>query len=167
MKKLILIVFIFTSFLAPMNKAHALDAKSKAFMIMCTYGTIGGALLGFASMAFGTNSRAIAQGASLGLYAGIAFGAFVITSHNQQSTIDPYQEQPAPPPPSSGFGAPLGDSYDQGGFGGQDSEGGGGFFGDNRAVEIQENLFSNYRLKNKKSREISLPIYVNLINYQF
>lgn len=166
MRKLILSLFICTAIVLPFNKAQALDPKGKAFMIMCTYGTVGGALLGFASMAFGTNSRAIAQGASLGLYAGIAFGAFVITSHNRQSDMPAYE--PQQPPPESFNSMPS--SFDQGGsgFNQEDNGAGGGFFGsDNRAAQIQDELFLNYKVTNKKSRDFSLPIYVNLVNYSF
>src|SRR5690606_39857539 len=68
------------------NRAQAAEipAKAKAFLTIAGYGAAGGALLGAASMAFGTNSRAIAQGASLGLYAGIIFGAYVLISHHNK-----------------------------------------------------------------------------------
>lgn len=160
--------------LTPYKKAEALNPKGKAFLIICTYGTVGGALLGFATMAFGTNSRAIAQGASLGLYAGIAFGSYVITSHKKpgEELLPPepgYGPPPggAPPmtPPAggfdegSGFGAPVDDFGDQGG---------GGFFGTpQRYIEINNDLMYNYRLKNEKGRDFSLPIYINLINTTF
>jgi hypothetical protein len=82
-----------------MNRAQAeIPPKAKAFMTVAGYGAGGGALLGLASMAFGTNSRAIAQGASLGLYAGIIFGTYILVSHNQKSSgyyddkSSPYQE---------------------------------------------------------------------------
>jgi hypothetical protein len=181
MKKLILVVFFFVTLITPYNKAQALDPKGKAFMIICTYGTVGGALLGFASMAFGTNSRAIAQGASLGLYAGIGFGAYVITSHKRsmEQPVSPepgYGQQPGPPP---GYGA--GDQYGSpGGFGDQpaggsgfgaptqDDSDGGGFFGSpQRAYEISEELVYNYKLKSRKGRSFSLPIYVPLYHAAF
>ena len=190
MKKLLLVAILTLSFLSP-QKSHAMvDAKGKAFLIICTYGTVGGALLGFASLAFGSNSRAIAQGASLGLYAGIAFGSYVIASHGQQGQadeyVDPAYQQPQPPPPGfgqGGFGQPSGGFGDpNSGYGpppGQDPNGGfgappqeddgnsGGFFGQ-RVKEINEDLFYNYRIKdNKKGRGFNLPIYLPLVNYQF
>jgi hypothetical protein len=167
MKKLIICIFIFTAVLLPYNKAQALDPKGRAFMIMCTYGTVGGALLGFASLAFGSSSRAIAQGASLGLYAGIAFGAFVVTSHGRQNEPDTYEDQPGPPrgfdqPPGGGFGD------NQGGFGGEQEEDSGGFFGaNNRSLQIHEDINLNYKMKNKKNRDFSLPVYFNLVDYRF
>lgn len=191
MKKLILVFIITLSFVTPQKSQAALmDAKGKAFLIICTYGTVGGALLGFASLAFGANSRAIAQGASLGLYAGIGFGSYVIASHgqaNQEEYIDPAYQQPQAPPP--GFGQPSGFGQPQGGYGdpnsgygpppGQDPSGfgappaqeddgnSGGFFGQ-RVQEINDDLFYNYRIdENKKGRGFNLPIYVPLMHYQF
>ena len=75
-----------------------MSPKARAFLTVAGYGAGGGALLGLASMAFGTSPRAIAQGASLGLYAGLIFGTYVIVSHHQQSAgytdpNSPYQEE--------------------------------------------------------------------------
>ena len=49
-------------YLAKPSKSHAqnqsvgsIDPKTKAFVIICGYGTVGGALLGLASMALGKN----------------------------------------------------------------------------------------------------------------
>ncbi len=186
MKKLLCIGLIISALVTPVTKTHAMDAKGKAFLIICGYGTVGGALLGFASMAFGSNSRAIAQGASLGLYAGIGFGAYVIASHEgyfQKPAVDPYNQQQTPPP---GYGAPGGgvfgndggynnggypnQGYDNSGYGNSGYGGGnppaennGGFFGSGqRAMEINDDLVQNYRLKNEKGRDFSLPIYVPL-----
>jgi hypothetical protein len=172
MKKLLLMLIILTSLITPVQKAQALDAKGKAFLVICTYGTVGGALLGFASMAFGTNSRAIAQGASLGLYAGIAFGSYVVASHgNQGVEVDPAYDQPQGPPPGfdDGYGAPPQDGGGQG-FGApppRPDEGGGFFGGAQRSSEITEDLIYNYRLKNKKGRGLSLPMYINFVNTTF
>lgn len=103
MKKLIvtyviLLGLFFTSsnlYAQAQTSSASIDPKTKAFLIICGYGTVGGGLLGLASMAFGQDSRAIAQGASLGLYGGILFGAYVIYTHNQDSL------QPRPEDPSS------------------------------------------------------------------
>jgi len=62
--------------------SSALTPEIKAFLIICGYGTVGGALLGLASMAFGGDARNMAKGASIGLYAGILFGAYVIYGHD-------------------------------------------------------------------------------------
>lgn len=172
MKKLVISLFVFISLAIPMQEAKALDAKSRAFMVMCTYGTVGGALLGFATMAFGSNSRAIAQGASLGLYGGIIFGSYVIMSHNKSRNAPGggYPEEQGPgfndqgPPPSGFGGGGYGGGGNNDGYG--EEEGSGGFFGQ-RSTQINENFFNNYKLKSKRAREISFPIFVPLLNMQF
>ena len=165
MKKFLTLAILLSIFIVPVNDAHALKPKAKAFAIICTYGTVGGALLGFASMAFGTDSRVIAQGASLGLYAGIAFGAYVITSHRNpnQPVENNYQEPELPPPGyNPGFGG-----QDSGGFGAPPPrEEPGGFFGSpQRMLEENDIEYSNF--KHKKGRVESLPIYFNLLHVKF
>lgn len=162
MKKFILLTLLISIFTLPSKQALALEPKAKAFAIICTYGTVGGALLGFASMAFGTDSRVIAQGASLGLYAGIAFGAYVLTTHRTggRPVIQERYQEPQGPPPGynptfggdGGFGAPV------------PQEEPGGFFGQ-RGLEINEREFSSF--KRKKGRVESLPIYFNLMSVRF
>ncbi len=51
---------------------------------MAGYGVVGGALLGTASLAFGTGGRSIAKGASLGLYAGLIFGGYVLFNYEMK-----------------------------------------------------------------------------------
>ncbi len=98
---------------APHAKAE-MPPKLKAFLMVSAYGAVGGAMLGFASMAFGSTSRAIAQGASLGLYAGMIFGGYVITSHKKAGQVQYGPEEG------------MDDGYGGGGFG---SEGDSGYFG--------------------------------------
>ena len=165
MKKFILLTLLISAFIIPSHNAHALKPKAKAFAIICAYGTVGGALLGFASMAFGTDSRIIAQGASLGLYAGIAFGTYVITSHRNpnEPQVPEYQDPQLPPPGyDPGYGAP-----DSGGFGApppRDEPG--GFFGSPQRM-LEENDFEYSGFKRKKGRVESLPIYFNLLDVKF
>ncbi len=173
MRKILFILLLATIITQPAHKAHAMDAKGKAFLIICGYGTVGGALLGFASMAFGSSSRAIAQGASLGLYAGIGFGAYVIASHQRSLNApveDPVYQQQEPPP---GYGAPGGGVFG-GGSGYQDPYGSsapqddGGFFGTpQRYIKIHEDLRYNYKLKNEGARKFNIPLYIPLLNTTF
>ena len=165
MKKFIILTLLIVAFVTPTQDAHALKPKAKAFAIICAYGTVGGALLGFASMAFGTDSRVIAQGASLGLYAGIAFGTYVITSHRNpnEPQVRDYPEPQLPPPGyDPGFGG-----QSPGGFGAPaPREEPGGFFGSpQRMLEANEIEYSNF--KPKKGRVESLPIYFNLLDVKF
>ena len=52
------------------------------FLMSCTYGALAGGLVGAATLAFsshpGDNLNTVARGASLGLYAGILLGAYVV-----------------------------------------------------------------------------------------
>lgn len=58
------------------------EGALQAFMVTATYGVVAGSLIGVASLAFyenpGQKTRNIALGASLGLYAGILLGAYVV-----------------------------------------------------------------------------------------
>jgi len=98
MKKLILSILFSFSFI--FSAEAQVSPKAKAFLTMVGYGAAGGALLGGASTAFGTSGRAIAQGASLGLYAGIIFGSYVLISHHNRrygqydDRSSPYKDSP-------------------------------------------------------------------------
>ena len=54
----------------------------KEFIRSCTFGVLAGTLVGAATLAFtdqpGENLNRVARGASLGLYAGIALGVYVV-----------------------------------------------------------------------------------------
>lgn len=172
MKKIILILCICFTLIIPTQSAHAIDPKAKAFMVVCAYGTVGGALLGFASLSFGSNPRAIAQGASLGLYAGIIFGAYVLTSYNQKQSSNGYDNQPEdngfyPTQPDPYYGNPAGPSpVDSGGAvpAPAPADNNGGFFGSGRVMEINE---QSYRILNNKKERITPPVYINLLNMTF
>lgn len=170
MKKFFAIIFcvLFLSSVATPNKANAqIPPKAKAFLVVTGYGTVGGALLGFASMAFGTNSRAIAQGASLGLYAGIIFGTYVLVSHHRAMNpeprdYDPYTNPPPmnPLPPNGYEPYPPMPTPNEGG--------GGGFFdSSNRVIELQEKMTLLDTDLYKKGEANLPPLYVNLLTVVF
>ena len=75
----ILAFLIFVLAFAP-QKANA--EPMREFIMSCTYGVLAGTLVGGASLAFsdkpGDNLNKVARGASIGLYAGILLGAYVI-----------------------------------------------------------------------------------------
>ncbi|PIS11491.1 MAG: hypothetical protein COT73_03635, partial [Bdellovibrio sp. CG10_big_fil_rev_8_21_14_0_10_47_8] len=56
--------------------------KLTVFLKSCAYGTLGGAAVGLATLAFSENPGGkinnVSRGASLGLYAGIGYGLFQI-----------------------------------------------------------------------------------------
>ncbi len=89
-----------------------MDPKVKVVSSMAVYGAVGGAFLGTASLAFGTEVRTIFVGASLGLYAGILFGSYIVLSYTakkngwgrRQNSADFYPGSNAGPYGGSGAG---------------------------------------------------------------
>lgn len=93
MKKIFITISVcFTILLS--SSAFALDPKIKIMGTMAGYGVVGGALLGTASMAFNAEPRAIAKGASIGLYAGLLFGAYIIVSYEMKKRGYGNEQQP-------------------------------------------------------------------------
>ncbi|MCB0385592.1 MAG: hypothetical protein KDD43_09375, partial [Bdellovibrionales bacterium] len=69
------------------------------------YGVLAGALVGTATLAFedkpGDNLQNVARGASIGLYAGILLGlyvVYVVPGQIEQEKLDMYEQQGLPPP---------------------------------------------------------------------
>ncbi len=81
--KLIRIVILSIFTLVSFN-SWSMDPKLKVVAESAGYGVVAGTLLGTATLAFGGEGRNIAKGASLGLYAGLIFGAYVITSYEMK-----------------------------------------------------------------------------------
>jgi hypothetical protein len=150
------LIVLSVSFLTP-QKAHAeLPVKAKAFLTIVAYGTAGGAILGAASMAFGTSTRAVAQGASLGLYAGILFGTYVLVSH-AQSRQGSYSDDSSVYKDSSDI---YGDEYNpEEGGGDDDGKARQGFF--NRIETM------NQKFQPKTKGGNFPPLYMNLLSIEF
>jgi hypothetical protein len=152
------LVLILCSFIVFPRRAQAeMPVKARAFLTIVGYGAGGGALLGIASMAFGNSTRAVAQGASLGLYAGILFGTYVLVSHHQKQ-MGNYEDNGSPYQESRDI---YGDEYDssQGGDGdaGQD---GGNFYDRIKTMEMR------FKTSNKNGGQIP-PLYLNLFQMDF
>lgn len=146
----------------PQDAKAQVPPKAKAFLTIAGYGAAGGAILGAASMAFGSNSRAIPQGASLGLYAGILFGTYVLVSHHNKR-YGSYDDNSSPYQRSSDI---YGDEYrdDEGGGAGDDSRG--GFF--DRFQVLQEKFHGQAFTPGDKKRGGNLPpLHVNVFQYNF
>lgn len=141
-----------------------MPVKAKAFLTIAGYGAAGGALLGLATMAFGNSSRAVAQGASLGLYAGLLFGTYVLVSHHQKS-VGSYDDNSSPYQESSDV---YGDEYNSE-EGGDDAGGStkrGGFF--DRFQVMQEHMHNqSFTFDSVKKKNNLPPIHMNLIEYNF
>jgi hypothetical protein len=159
MRKLFPLLLSFCVLLAlfPRPAQAELPPKAKAMLTILVYGTAGGALLGAASTAFGGTSRAVAQGASLGLYAGILFGTYVLVSHHQRNS-GYYDDRSSPYRESTDV---YGEDYESDGGGGSgDSGRSGGFF--DRIQILQEKLHA----QNGKGGGLP-PIHVNLLRLEF
>ena len=81
-KKLFLVLLLTFLLVRPIeSEAFEIDPRVKTFLIMNAYGAVGGLLLGGATLAFDAPGRAPFIGASLGLYAGLIFGSYVVITH--------------------------------------------------------------------------------------
>lgn len=156
---------LFTIYMLKPNSARAeIPVKAKAFLTIVGYGAGGGAILGAASTAFGTSTRAIAQGASLGLYAGILFGSYVLISHHNKR-YGSYDDNSSPYRESNDI---YSDEYqsDEGGSGEDDGRSRGGFF--DRFETLQEKFHGQaFTLGNKEKGSKIPPISVNILQYNF
>jgi hypothetical protein len=161
LSSLLFVIFTF-SLLMPRHAQAQIPAKPKAFLTIVGYGTAGGAILGAASMAFGTSSRAIAQGASLGLYAGILFGTYVLVSHHQKRTGS-YDDNSSPYQESNDI---YGDDYQNDDGGSSDSGNKKSGFFDRYENPFDRNKTLSYSLNNKKGGGLP-PLYLNIIQYNF
>jgi len=140
----------------PESAQAEVPAKARAFLTILGYGTAGGAILGAATMAFGTTSQAVFQGASLGLYAGIVFGSFVLISHHNKRTGN-YEDNTSPYGESTDV---YGEGYEPGEGGSSEGEEPKGFF--NR-IQTMQQKFSDSKQKGGQMP----PLYLNLIQYNF
>ena len=77
---------------APRAEAKEFDPRVKVVLLTSAYGAVGGAVVGLATTAFGAKSRNILMGASLGLYAGIGIGLFMVFGPRP---VDYYRSGPA------------------------------------------------------------------------
>ncbi len=144
MKKLITATFVcFTLLFASVSQA-AIDPKLKMVATMAGYGAVGGALLGTASLAFGSGGRSIAKGASLGLYAGIIFGSYIILNYEMKKR---------------GFGAEeKGDYYPESDSTYDNEQ-------TNVLVDIEEYRLAQF--ENKKDPKKDPKFFMNFLNYEF
>lgn len=162
MKKFISILSLLAvltfSFSANAQQGEGLDPRIKAIGTMALYGTVGGTLLGTASLAFGTGGRSIAKGASLGLYAGLLFGGYVVISHAMR------KHKAANPSAKDNYYPDTASPY-EGGY--EDEEGapaGEQFFAP--VIETDRTLkFES--LKKAPNRAFTPVFYVPIFNYQF
>ncbi|HXH29621.1 MAG TPA: hypothetical protein VNJ01_02300 [Bacteriovoracaceae bacterium] len=162
---LFLVTLISFSAIKPQEARAELPVKARAFLTMVGYGTASGALLGVASLAFGSSTRAVAQGASLGLYAGIIFGSYILFSHHQRHAGS-YEDNSSPYQEASDV---YGDEYqgDEGGSKDGEEDSRGGFF--DRFQLLKEKYHTQaFTFQSDKQRGSRLPpLQVNLFQMNF
>ncbi len=99
----ILVTLIMTVVLVVPHKSTAEPLRE--FLMSCTYGVLAGSLVGAATLAFreqpGEHLKSIAVGASLGLYAGILLGSYIVYFvPGEGEVVDPEipveEEEPSP-----------------------------------------------------------------------
>lgn len=167
MKKIITLFLALTISATSLYPVHAqaeIPAKAKAFLTVSAYGAAGGALLGLASMAFGTSSRSVAQGASLGLYAGILFGGYVLISHHN-NRYGSYDDSSSPYRDSSDV---YGNEYNSSEGGSSESQGsGGGFFDRMQIMEHQVHNRAFSGQSDKKRGGQLPPLKMNILSLEF
>ncbi|MCB0422769.1 MAG: hypothetical protein KDD61_17345 [Bdellovibrionales bacterium] len=105
------------AFVPPKAEAQQ-SLAGKEFILSCTYGVLAGTLVGFASLAFtdqpGENLNRVARGASLGLYLGIALGAYVVYGvPNDYESEQQILQQPGYPEEEGGAPGSEETLYDQ------------------------------------------------------
>jgi hypothetical protein len=91
----LLLSIVFTASVLTPPRAHA--AAMREFILSCTYGVLAGTMMGAATLAFterpSDHLYRVARGASLGLYAGILLGAYVVFLVPDENSQD---EEPLP-----------------------------------------------------------------------
>jgi len=162
---LCLALFITLAVIKPQSARAEMPAKTRAFLTIAGYGTAGGALLGLASMAFGNSSRSVAQGASLGLYAGLLFGSYILVSHHQKQLGD-YEDNTSPYQESTDI---YSEDYkpEEGGESERDDRSKRGGFFDRFQVMSEHMHNQSFTFDSEKRKSTIPPIQMNFVEFQF
>lgn len=141
-------LFLLFALIFSASTAWGFNPKVKAIGLNAVYGSIGGAILGVSSLAFGAKGRVVAKGASLGLYFGLVFGAYVVITHGRGYGLDDSGE---------GGYAPSGNTniYDGGGD---------AFRFKSDGFDIENHYYDSHPLKDPGERP---NFYLRFFQYQF
>jgi hypothetical protein len=160
LKKILTVTLISLCLIRPASAQ--MDSRVKALGAMALYGTVGGALLGTASLAFGGNGRNIAKGASLGLYGGLIFGTYVVVSHAYKKHMRQN------PQPQDNYYPGVQSPYEQGGYGDEADPQGGYRWNPvqeyNQQVLREQGNDTEWALKEKKT---PIRVFLPLLNMSF
>ncbi len=164
LKKLCIVILFALSTTSPARAE--MDVRIKALGAMALYGTVGGALLGTASLAFGADGRSVAKGASLGLYAGLLFGSYVVVSHayKKHRMENPTPQENYYPGVDSPYeqGAPGGDPYSQ--------EDPGAGYRWQPTLELEAQRLRELRPRfewTQNNKKTPIEVFLPLLNFQF
>lgn len=142
MKKLITATFVCFTLLFSSITHAALDPKIKMVATMAGYGVVGGALLGTATLAFGAGGRSVAKGASLGLYAGLIFGSYIIINYEMKKR---------------GYGNDKGDYYPEVGP----------YENDQTSIKMDIEDYRLAQFENKRDPKMEPKFFMNFANFEF
>ena len=149
-KRLFLLLNLIFLLMSSRTEAQV-NPRIKTLTVAGVYGVVGGALLGLASLSFGTKARSPFIGASLGLYAGLLFGSYVVGSHAYKrfQWANPYLEESSDD--SSSF-------Y-------EDTGGQGGLFGGGDFYEYRP----SFEMKGWRQKKLikDIPLRINMLMIQF
>lgn len=144
MKKLITATFVCFTLLFSSVSHAAIDPKLKMLGTMAGYGVVGGALLGTATLAFGAGGRSIAKGASLGLYAGIIFGSYILLNYEMKKR---------------GFGTQSQENYYP--------ESSGPYEDEQTNIKLNLEDYQLAQFENKRDPKKDPKFFMNFLNYEF
>ncbi len=85
MRKFLLALVLISSL-----EANAMSKDGRTFLTMGGYGLVGGTVLGLAQYPFTHNTKNIFVGTSIGLYLGLALGAFYVLNDYDAPKPEPY-----------------------------------------------------------------------------
>jgi hypothetical protein len=153
-------ILFFFIFISSSNVNAQMNPRIKALGAMALYGTAGGALLGTASLAFGSGGRSVAKGASLGLYAGIIFGSYIVISHAYR------KHQRENPTPQENYYPDTQSPYEDGG----DPEAEGFYWNPSLEQALQSNRENSRDIRPSlinRQKKLDLNFSLPLINFSF
>ena len=143
------------------NIEAQIDPRIKTLGVVTVYGVVSGALLGTAALAFDSRGRSPFIGASLGLYAGLLFGGYVVVGHlYRKYRLDG-------PNPEENYYPDSNSLY-------EDTRGAGGYLDSGHIYRywhpFDPSEYERERIKRglfRKRYRTGIPFSVNVLNIQF
>jgi len=143
------------------NRAYAIDRKVVMMYKAAGYGTLGGALVGTGAliMGLGTTSN-IYRGAAIGLYAGIALGAFILVTQKDVYRREARPINPFKPREPIGPDDWQNEEFDEKDFSTDRSS-------YNTQVVVLQTHFENYGALSLKEEAQKVSFWAPLVSFNF